>query len=188
MRQKTQERANRFDRKQVQLPQEVYYWCFYKYIGEHLAARITWLPQPVLVLWQYIPGDSLRVLVLWQETPPEYWCFDSIIGDTWRQRLAWLPQQVLVLWQYIPGDSLRVLVLWQETPPEFGALTSIFGDTQGRYSDSTTTVDVTPSASVGTLTVHIWRLPQSVGTLTGDSPRIWCFNSTIGDTRQQRLM
>ena len=64
------------------------------------------------------------------------------------------------------------------------------------YSDSTIggtpgigkTVDVTPSVSVGTLTVQLetpsecWyfdkRLPQD----------FWCFDSIFGGTQQQRLM
>ena len=42
----------------MQLPQEVYYWYFDKYIGEHLAARIN-----------VTPSVSVGTLTVQLETP-----------------------------------------------------------------------------------------------------------------------
>ena len=107
-------RASRFDRKQVRLPQEDYYWYFDKYIGEHLAARINVTPSVsvgTLTVHLETPSVSVGALTAYLETPgnngwcdslSNCWYFDSTLGDTDK------------------CNSLRI----------DGALDSIFGDTQ----------------------------------------------------------
>ena len=64
---KTQERANRFDRKQVQLPQED---CWY---------------------FDSTFGDTQQV------TPPDCWYFDSTLGEHLAARINVTPPELLVL-------------------------------------------------------------------------------------------
>ena len=111
-------RANRFDRKQVQLPQEDYYWYFDKYIGEHLAARIN-----------VTPSVSVGTLTVQLETP-------SGLLVLWQHIWRHLATTVDVTLKYIKEGTLTVQ--WKSrqarinvTPSEINCwcFDSIFGDT-----------------------------------------------------------